>query len=111
MLIFDGHLDLALNALQINRDLLVDAYTTRARESNTPAKAMAKGTVALPQMRRGRVFACITSLFARCTGQIMPHFDFSSPTQSHAVARGHLEYYRALELEGHARLLIDRASR
>jgi len=53
MLIVDGHLDLALNALQNNRDLLVDAYTTRARESNTPGKGMAQETVAFPQMRRG----------------------------------------------------------
>ena len=52
MLIVDGHLDLALNALQNNRDLLLDAYTTRVLESSTPGKGKAKGTVALPEMRR-----------------------------------------------------------
>ena len=107
MLVFDGHLDLALNALQNNRDLTLDAYTTRARESNTEGKGKAKGTVALPQMRAGRVACCITSLIARCTGAPAPHFDYSSPTQSYGIAHGQLAYYRALEQEGHARIILD----
>ena len=109
MLIVDGHLDLALNALQNNRDLLVDAYITRARESNTPGKGMAKGTVAFPEMRRGRVALCFTSLFARSTGCRTPHFDFGSPAQAHGIARGHLAYYRALEQQEYVRVITNLA--
>ena len=37
MLIVDGHLDLAMNALKENRDLLVNVWTTRVRESHDTA--------------------------------------------------------------------------
>ena len=107
MLIFDGHLDLALNALQNNRDLTLDAYTTSANESNTVGKGKAKGTVALPQMRAGRVACCITSLCARCTGAAVPHFDFNSPMQTYGIAQGQLAYYWALEQAGHARIILN----
>ena len=107
MLVFDGHLDLAMNALQNNRDLILDAYTTRARESNTVGMGKAQGTVALPQMRAGRVACCITSVCARCTGAPAPHFDFGSPTQSYGIAYGQLAYYRALEQQGYARIILD----
>ena len=107
MIIVDGHLDLALNALQNNRDLMLDAYTMRALESSTPGKGKAKGTVALPDMRRGRVALCFTTLCARCTGCAAPHIDFGSPMQAYGVAHGQLAYYRALEREGHVRILTD----
>ena len=109
MLIVDGHLDLALNALQNNRDLLLDAYTTRVLESNTPGKGKAKGTVAFPEMRRGRVALCFTTLCARCTGRAAPHIDFGSPTQAYGIAQGQLAYYRALEREGHVRVVANHA--
>ena len=109
MLIVDGHLDLALNALQNNRDLLLDAYTTRALESGTPGKGKAKGTVALPQMRRGKVALCITTLCARSTGRAVPHIDYGSPAQAYGMAHGQLAYYRALEAQGHASVITDAA--
>ena len=110
MLIVDGHLDLALNALQNNRDLLLDAHTTRVLEANTPGKGKSQGTVALPDMRRGRIALCITTLCARCTGRPAPHIDFGSPMQAYGVAQGQLAYYRALEQAGHVRVVVDRGS-
>ena len=109
MLVFDGHLDLALNALQGNRDLLLDVYTTRVREAGIDAKGKGRGMVALPQMKKGRIACSITSLVARCTGHPIPHFDYSSPTQSYAAAHGQLAYYRALEIMGHATIITDAA--
>ena len=44
MLIVDGHLDLAKNALAGNRDLLVSAYTTRTHEFGSAGKGKAQGT-------------------------------------------------------------------
>ncbi|MBC8075329.1 MAG: peptidase M19, partial [Chloroflexales bacterium] len=58
MLIIDGHLDLAWNALQWNRDLTQSAHTLRTLEAHTPGKGRALGTVALPDLRRGRVALC-----------------------------------------------------
>ncbi|MEW5957676.1 MAG: membrane dipeptidase [Chloroflexota bacterium] len=105
MLIIDAHLDLAWNALQWNRDLLDSAYTIRSRENHTPDLGRALGTVALPELRRGRVALCFATLLARSTGRPAADIDFGSPTQAFGIARGQLAYYRALERSGHIRLI------
>ena len=110
MLIIDAHLDLSWNALQGNRDLLRSAYTIRTQEVTTPGKGRAQGTVAFPDMRQGRLAISVVTLFARCTGQPSPHSDYASPAQSYGVAQGQLAYYRALDHEGHIRLIADRAN-
>jgi membrane dipeptidase len=107
MLIIDAHLDLAWNALQWNRDLLLATHTIRTLESGVAGKGRGLGTVALPEMRRGRVALSFATLLARSTGRPVPHVDFGSPTQSQAIARGQLAYYRALERRGHARVITD----
>ncbi|HWQ11610.1 MAG TPA: membrane dipeptidase [Roseiflexaceae bacterium] len=110
MLIVDAHLDLAWNALQWERDLLLSAYTIRTREPGVPGPGRGQGTVALPELRRGRVALCFATLLARSTGSPAPQVDYLSPTQAFAVARGQLAYYRALERQGHARIICDRAA-
>ena len=106
MLIVDGHLDLALNAIKENRDLLVNVWTTRVRESHETAKGKGKSTVSLDEMRSGRVALCFTTAHAfATTGRFIPHMDFGSPEQAFAVARGQLAYYEALEPQGHARII------
>ena len=110
MLIIDAHLDLSWNALQGNRDLLRSAYTIRTQEVSTPGKGRAQGTVAFPDMRQGRLAVSIVTLFARSTGRPAPHADYASPAQSYGVAQGQLAYYRALEYEGHIRMIADRAN-
>jgi len=115
MLIIDGHLDLAYSALQCNRDLLCSAFTIRVHETSLGLGApqgagAAQGTVALPEMRQGRIVLCFATLLAGCTGNPIPHSDYSSPTQSYGIARGQLAYYRALEKEGHARVITDIAA-
>ncbi|MDR7487042.1 MAG: membrane dipeptidase [Armatimonadota bacterium] len=109
MLIVDAHLDLAMNALQWNRDLLQSVYTIRTQENYTPGKGRGQGTVAFPEMRRGRVALSFATALARSTGRPVPHMDFLSPTQAYAVAVGHLAYYRALERRGYARIVTDAA--
>lgn len=108
MLIVDAHLDLAWNALQWNRDLLQSAYTIRTQEMATPGPGRGQGTVALPELRRGRVALCFATTLARSTGRPEPYIDYLSPTQAYAVAQGHLAYYRALERQGQARIITDR---
>lgn len=110
MLIVDAHLDLAWNALQWNRDLTRPAHSIRTMEGGTPGKGRGRGTVALPDLARGRVALCFATALARSTGSHVPHLDFPSPAQSNAVARGQLAYYRALERLGHARVIEGRAA-
>ena len=53
-LIFDGHLDLAMNALEWNRDLRWTVEEIRkSEEGMTDKPDRAKGTVSLPSMREG----------------------------------------------------------
>ncbi len=109
MLIVDSHLDLSLNALQGNRDLFNSAYTTRAQEQSTPGKGRAQGTVAFPEMRRGRVALSFATVLARSTGHPEPHIDYATPAQAHGIAKGQLAYYHALERQGHIRLIRNPA--
>ena len=107
MLIVDAHLDLSMNALQWNRDLLRSVYTIRTMEQTVPGKGRAQGTVAYPDMRRGRIFLSVATLIARSTGKTAPHIDYASPAQAYGMAHGQLAYYRALEQQGHVRVLTD----
>ena len=109
MLIVDAHLDLAWNALQWERDLLLSVYTIRTQEDQMAGRGRAKGTVALPEMRRGRVALSFATMLARSTGIPASHLDYRSPTQAYGIARGQLAYYRALEQEGHVRVITDLA--
>ena len=109
MLVVDAHLDLAWNALQWNRDLLRSAYTIRTLEPGISEKARAQNTVALPEMRQGRVFLSIATLLSRSTGVAVPHIDYLSAAQAFGTARGQLAYYRALERQGHVRIITDAA--
>ena len=105
MLIIDAHLDLAWNALQWNRNLQQSVYTIRAQENEETGPGRGQGTVALPEMRQGRVALCFATLLARSTGNAKPNLDYSSPLQAYAVAQGQLSYYRALQDAGEVRLI------
>lgn len=107
MFIIDAHLDLAWNALQWNRNLQDSVFTIREQESNLTGAGRGQGTVALPEMRQGRVAICFATLLARSTGRIEPNIDYSSPLQAYAVAQGQLTYYHALSESGEVRLIKD----
>ncbi len=107
MLVIDAHLDLSWNALQWNRDLLESVNTIRVKEGRMAGKGRAQNTVALPEMRRGRVAVSFATMLARSTGQNAAHIDYGSAAQAYGVAQGQLAYYRALEADGHARVLED----
>lgn len=107
MLIIDAHLDLSWNANQWNRNLLESVYTIRTKEVGTLGKGRAQGTVALPDMRRGRIALCFATLLARSTGHTAAHIDYGSQAQSYGTAHGQLAYYRALELDGHIRIITE----
>jgi membrane dipeptidase len=109
MLIIDAHLDLAWNALQWNRNIQHSVYTIRTGEKSVTGTGRGQGTVALPEMRRGRVALCFGTLLARSTGRTIQNLDYSSPYQAYAAAQGQLAYYRALHEAGEVRLIMNRA--
>jgi membrane dipeptidase len=105
VLIVDTHLDLGWNALQWERDLTRPVTSIRVLEAGMSGKSRGLNTVALPEMRRGRVGLCVATLLARSTGRTAHNIDYGSVTQAQAVARGQLAYYRALEGEGLVRVI------
>jgi membrane dipeptidase len=110
MLIIDAHLDLSWNALQWNRDLLQSVYTIRTQEQAMVTKGRGQNTVALPEMRKGKVFLSFVTMLARSTGRPVDYIDYHSTAQAYAVAQGQLAYYRALEQQGHARIIENKIS-
>ena len=109
MLLIDAHLDLAMNALQGNRDLTRSVYTIRTTEQKNSGKGQGQGTVALPEMRQGRVALSFATAIARSTGRPAPNIDYDHPTQACAMAHGHLAYYRGLEDLGIVRIIGNRS--
>jgi membrane dipeptidase len=108
MLIVDAHLDLAMNAMQLHRDLSLSVQTLRTQEAKPPfTYGRGQNTVALPEMRRGKLAVCFATLLARCTGRPDPPFDHASVAQAHSAAMGHLAYYRALEKLGQVRIITS----
>ena len=108
MLIIDAHLDLAWNALQWNRNIQHSVYTIRTGESNLSGAGRGQGTVALPEMRQGRIVLCFATLLARSTGRTVQNLDYSSPYQAYAAAQGQLAYYQSLSQAGKVRLVANR---
>ena len=107
MLIFDGHLDLAWNAIQWNRDIQQSVHTLRTQEAGLAGKGRGQNTVALPEMRQGSVFLCFATTLARSTPVQAPHVDFHSPAQACASAQGQLAWYRAMERLGELVIIAD----
>lgn len=108
MLIIDAHLDLSWNALQWNRDLLQSVYTIRTQEQALPGKGRGLNTVALPEMKQGKVFLSFVTMLARSTGRPIEGIDYRSSAQAYAVAQGQLAYYRALEKQRYARIIENK---
>ena len=109
MLIFDAHLDLSWSALQFERDIRQSVYTIRQVEAPMSGKGRGVNTVALPEMQQGNVFLCFATLLARASGRPSPGIEYASVAQAHAIAKGQLAYYRALEREGLIRLITTNA--
>ena len=102
MLIFDAHLDLAMNALEWNRDLTRPIDEIRAREKGKTDKPdRGRGTVCLSEMRRGGVGLCVATQIARIEHDAYsPVFGWRSQAQAWAQTQGQLAWYRAMEEQG-----------
>ena len=110
MLIFDCHLDLSMNALEWNRDLTRSVQEIRRREQGqTDKKDRAKGTVSLPEMRRGQIGLCVATLIARYVEPGNPLPGWHSPEIAWAQTQGQLAWYRAMEDAGEMVQIVDAA--
>jgi membrane dipeptidase len=110
MLIFDAHLDLAMNALEWNRDLRRPLDEIRQRERGLTDKPdRGNGTVSLPEMRRGGIGLCVATQIARYVKPGNPLPGWHSPEQAWAQTQGQLAWYRAMEEAGQMVQIKDAA--
>jgi membrane dipeptidase len=101
MLIFDAHLDLAMNALEWNRDLRQPLDEIRQHEKGLIDKPdRGNGTVSLPEMRRGGIGLCVATQIARHVKPGNPLPGWHSPEQAWSQTQGQLAWYRAMEEAG-----------
>lgn len=98
MFIFDAHLDLSMNALEWNRDLTRPIREIRAREhGKTDMPDRGRGTVCLPELRRGNIGLVVATLIGRYAKPTHPLGGWHSPEQAWAMTQGQLAWYRAME--------------
>ena len=72
MLIFDAHLDLAWNALEFNRDLMLPVSEIRKFERQFTDIVPGENTVSWTELRKGNVFLTISTLIARLQRREQP---------------------------------------
>ncbi len=98
VIIIDCHLDLAMNAIEWNRDLSKTVKEIRSREIGMNDKLdRAKGTVALPELRRGNIGLVVATQIARFVepGSELP--GWNSPEIAWGITQAQLAWYRAME--------------
>jgi membrane dipeptidase len=101
MFIVDAHLDLAMNALEWNRDLRQPINNINAREKNLTDKPdRGNATVCLPELRKGNIGLVVATQIGRYVeaGSSMP--GWHSPEQAWAQTQGQLAWYKAMEEQG-----------
>jgi len=98
MFVIDAHLDLAMNALEWNRDLTWSVPEIRAHEVGMTDKPdRGKNTVSLDAMRRGNIGLCVATQIARYVKKESSLPGWNSPHQAWAQTQGQLAWYKAME--------------
>lgn len=99
--IVDAHLDIAMNAIEWNRDLTRPLAEVRQREMHMKDKSdRGRGTVSLPELRKGRIGLVVATQLARYTppGSMVP--GWNTPQQAWVMTQAQLCWYREMEKIG-----------
>ena len=108
MFTVDAHLDLATNAISLNRDLTQPVHRIREKETAlawVDTQDRGNGTVSLPALRQGSVGLVIATMISRVSerGNPLPSLSlpgWHSPAQAYAFAQAQLAWYRVMEDQG-----------
>jgi membrane dipeptidase len=107
MFILDAHLDLAMNALEWNRDLTWTVEDIRKSETGMTDKPdRERNTVSLDAMRKGNIGICVATQIASVKKDSnLP--GWNSPQQAWAQTQGQLAWYKAMENLGEMVQIIN----
>lgn len=101
MFVFDAHLDLAMNAMEWNRDLTWSVEAIRKSEAGMADKPdREKNTVSFDAMRKGNIGLCVATQIARYVKPENNLPGWNSPQQAWAQTQGQLAWYRSMEALG-----------
>lgn len=109
--IFDAHLDLAMNAIEWNRDLTRSLADIRAAEAHLKDKPdRGHNTVSFGEMRRANIGLCVATQIARVEHNAWsPVPGWRSPQQAWAMTQAQLAWYRTMEEAGELVQIRDAA--
>ncbi|MGI9456835.1 MAG: membrane dipeptidase [Aeoliella sp.] len=116
--LIDGHLDLAWNAVEFERDLTQTVAAINADEQgwdDSPARQGA--VVSLPELQRGSVWLAFATLLARSRpqtavdkeGRRRIHLDHRTTWGAYCAAHGQLAWYRKQAASGQLQFVSTRA--
>ncbi len=106
--IFDAHLDLAMNAIEWNRDLSRPLEEIRLWEMHKEDKPdRGRGTVCLPELRKGGVGLVVATQLSRVAPPGSPLPGWHSPQQAWAMTQAQLSWYREMEALGEMTQIAD----
>lgn len=112
-LVIDAHLDLAMNAVEWNRDLRLPVKDIRDIERGmTDALDRGKNTVSLPALRDGNIGLVVATQLARFqpTGHPEPGNPYyHSPEICWSITQAQIAYYRVMEELGEMVQVKDKA--
>jgi len=101
MFIIDAHLDLAMNAMEWNRDLKQPVPDLREREKGMKDKPdRGRNMVSLPALREGKVGLVVATQIARYVRRGSPLPGWHSPEQAWAQSQAQLSWYQAMTDSG-----------
>ncbi len=110
MLLFDAHLDIAMNAIDLNRDLRQAVDDIRVQEITLEMTELGRrtNTLSFPELRATGLAVCLATMIARQERQINHSFGWTTPQACYAMAHAHLSYYRAMEQAGEMKMIRNR---
>jgi membrane dipeptidase len=101
MFTIDAHLDLAMNAMEWNRDLRKTVNEIREREKNLTDKPdRGKGVVSFPELRKGNIGLVVATQIARYVAPETNLPGWNSPEQAWAQTQAQIAWYKAMEDDG-----------
>ena len=110
-LFFDAHLDLAMNAMEWNRDLRWSVKDIRASETGMSDKPdRGNNMVSFDSLRKGNIGIVVGTQIARFSADIktMPGASWHSPEQAWAQTQGQLAWYNAMIADGQFRQITTK---
>src|SRR5690606_11475788 len=107
--LIDAPLDLSMNVMEWNRDLRIPIDELNRREEGMTDKTdRGKATITFEELRKGNIGLVVVTQIARYVEPGSPLPGWYSPEQAWAQTQGQLAWYKAMEADGHMRMICSR---